>query len=174
MSQHSFYFFFIGTGCARGFLSAMDAGWMIRDWCLGESFSYSNNIARYFRTRMKPKLDHNWSSSYSQAGQNANQGQHSSLWSHWCKSCFPALYSGQTGAGAEQGQDSSLGLIGTNHAFPPSPPARTGADQGQHSNFRFPWYKLRLLSFCSQTGQDPIRVSSTLACGLIACLNYIS
>jgi len=25
-----------GTGCARGFLSAMDAGWMIRDWCLGK------------------------------------------------------------------------------------------------------------------------------------------
>ena len=25
-----------GTGCARGFLSAFDAGWMIRDWCLGK------------------------------------------------------------------------------------------------------------------------------------------
>ena len=25
-----------GTGCARGFLSAMDAGWMMRDWFLGQ------------------------------------------------------------------------------------------------------------------------------------------
>jgi len=25
-----------GTGCARGFLSALDAGWMIRDWFLGK------------------------------------------------------------------------------------------------------------------------------------------
>jgi len=25
-----------GTGCARGFLSAMDAGWMIRDWFIGK------------------------------------------------------------------------------------------------------------------------------------------
>ena len=25
-----------GTGCARGFLSAMDAGWMKRDWFLGQ------------------------------------------------------------------------------------------------------------------------------------------
>jgi len=25
-----------GTGCARGFLSAMDAGWMIRDWLIGK------------------------------------------------------------------------------------------------------------------------------------------
>jgi len=25
-----------GTGCARGFLSAMDAGWLIRDWMLGK------------------------------------------------------------------------------------------------------------------------------------------
>merc|ERR1712088_1188096 len=25
-----------GTGCARGFLSAMDCGWLIRDWMLGK------------------------------------------------------------------------------------------------------------------------------------------
>ena len=25
-----------GTGCARGFLSALDAGWMIRDWFLAK------------------------------------------------------------------------------------------------------------------------------------------
>jgi len=25
-----------GTGCARGFLSAMDAGWMLRDWFIGK------------------------------------------------------------------------------------------------------------------------------------------
>jgi len=25
-----------GTGCARGFLSALDAGWLIRDWMLGK------------------------------------------------------------------------------------------------------------------------------------------
>ena len=25
-----------GTGCAHGFLSAMDAGWMIRDWFIGK------------------------------------------------------------------------------------------------------------------------------------------
>ena len=25
-----------GTGCARGFLSALDAGWMMRDWFLGQ------------------------------------------------------------------------------------------------------------------------------------------
>ncbi len=139
MSLYNFYFFLKGTGCARGFLSAMDAGWMIRDWCLGESFLNSNNITRFFRIRMKPKLDHNWSSSYSQAGQNANQGQHS-----------------------------SLGLISTHHAFPHSPPAKLGQEpiRANTLTFVFIGTNYSFSPSCSQAWQDLSRVS-TLAFGLI-------
>ena len=52
------YFYFQGTGCARGFLSAMDAAWMFRRMVNGklnplEIICERENIYKYVLTYLK-------------------------------------------------------------------------------------------------------------------------